>query len=237
MFGGPDKKIYTFPASDYPLTPKITVQTETEEEIVGAAVYHSSENEYYYLVAFEEYITVYSKDFKAVGTINIDVGEGLELSDIAIYQGEVNGAKEGLIGYAFESDDYGKASSNLLHPRGSNSSSGLILIIMHRVLGRPLLLPFSQLSKSRRTPNGTPFPRNQTPNILNARSLSKTATMVESALMIRKDANASLDLPEMRARRLLAQITAPVLRMGNVLLRICASVKTRSQDLIAARLQ
>lgn len=113
LFGGPDKKLYTFPVSDYPSTPKITVQAETKEEIVGAAVYHSSDKEHYYLVAFEEYITIYSKDFKAVGTINVDVGEGLELSDIAIYQGKVNGAEEGLIGYAFESDDYGKVSRNL----------------------------------------------------------------------------------------------------------------------------
>ena len=110
MFGGSDKKIYTFPASDIPSTPKLTASSETEEEIVGAAVYQSSDKEFYYLIAFEEFISVYAKDFTPVGTIEIDVGEGLELSDIAIYQSEVNGAKAGVIGYAFESDDYGKVS-------------------------------------------------------------------------------------------------------------------------------
>jgi len=114
MFGGSDKKIYTFPASDIPSTPTITTQLETEEEIVGAAVYHASSKDYYYLVAFEEFITVYSKEFKSVGTVEIDA-EGIELSDIAVYQGELKGAKAGLIGYAFESDDYGKVSHVLKH--------------------------------------------------------------------------------------------------------------------------
>lgn len=108
MFGGSDKKIYTFAATDIPSSPKINVAAETEEEIVGASVYHSSTREYFYLVAFEESISVYSKDFKNVGTINIDAGEGLELSDIAIFQGSLEGARSGLIGYAFESDDAGK---------------------------------------------------------------------------------------------------------------------------------
>ena len=71
MFGGSDKKIYTFPASDIPSTPAITTQLETEEEIVGAAVYHASFKDYYYLIAFEEFITVYSKDFKSVGTVRL----------------------------------------------------------------------------------------------------------------------------------------------------------------------
>lgn len=128
MFGGSDKKIYTFPASDIPSIPKVTIAEETDEEIVGAAVYHSSSKEYFYLVAFEESISVYSKDFKIVGVINIDAGEGLELSDIAIYQREGKNAKAGYIAYAFESDDAGKVSYAL-----SSSASKIDQIYLYYV--------------------------------------------------------------------------------------------------------
>ena len=108
FFGGSDKKLYTFPASDIPSTPKVSVAGETEEKIVGAAVYQSSMKDYYYLIASEEAISVYSKKFENVGTIEIEGGNGFELSDIAIYQGEDKSAKDGLIAYAFENKDYGK---------------------------------------------------------------------------------------------------------------------------------
>jgi 3-phytase len=107
IFGGPDKKIYTFQASDIPGKQKVTVAAVTEEEIAGAAVYHSSVHDYVYLVAFEEFISVYSQSFKNLGTIKI-VPEDIELSDIAIFQGKISGAPSGSIAYAFESDEYGK---------------------------------------------------------------------------------------------------------------------------------
>lgn len=108
LFGGSNKKLYTFAASDLPTTPPITVVAETDDEIVGAAVYHSTNGNYYYFIAFEEAILVYSRSFQVIGSIIIDAGEGLELSDIAIFQGASNNAKEGLLAYALESDEYGK---------------------------------------------------------------------------------------------------------------------------------
>ena len=93
FFGGSDKKLYTFPASDIPSTPKVSVAGETEEKIVGAAVYQSSMKDYYYLIASEEAISVYSKKFENVGTIEIEGGNGFELSDIAIYQGDEKTAR------------------------------------------------------------------------------------------------------------------------------------------------
>jgi len=108
MFGGSDKKIYTFPTSGFPTQQNPTTIAETEEEIIGAAVYELAKDDYLYLVAFEESITVYSKKFKELGTITIDAGEGLELSDIATLQSETKTADAGLIAYAFESDEAGK---------------------------------------------------------------------------------------------------------------------------------
>lgn len=119
FFGGSDKKLYTFPASDIPNTPKLTVAGETEEEIAGAAVYQSSAEDYYYLIAFEEIIQVYSKKFEVIGTIEIAGGEGLELSDIAVYQGSEKSAKDGHIAFAFENDDYGKVSRDTSYLKSS----------------------------------------------------------------------------------------------------------------------
>ncbi|KAH8597188.1 hypothetical protein B0O99DRAFT_618200 [Bisporella sp. PMI_857] len=108
LFGGNDKKLYTFPASDVSTTPAVMVSATTEEEIVGAAVYHLAGDGFLYLVAFEESISVYSSNLTEIGTITIE-GEGFELSDIAIFQNSIGGAPSGSIGYAFESDDLGKA--------------------------------------------------------------------------------------------------------------------------------
>ena len=109
MFGGSDKIIYTFQASDVPGTPKLISSAVTEEEIAGAAVYELAGGDHIYLIAFEEIISVYSQNFQKIGTISIDGGDGFELSDIAILQTATEIAPSGLLAYAFESDDLGKA--------------------------------------------------------------------------------------------------------------------------------
>jgi len=109
MFGGNDKMIYTFPASDSPNTPKINSELMTEGKIVGAAVYQLARHDYILLIAFKESISVYNKGFREIGTVAVNGGKGFELSDIAILQDDTKSAPSGSIAYAFESDDLGKA--------------------------------------------------------------------------------------------------------------------------------
>jgi hypothetical protein len=92
----------------------VRTTVETEEEIVGAAVYHSSKKEYFYFIAFEEFITVYARDFQPIGIIEVTGGEGFELSDIAVYQESKKSQPSGLLAYAFENDEYGKVSHSQL---------------------------------------------------------------------------------------------------------------------------
>jgi 3-phytase len=103
--GDDDKSVYTFNARESTAKPTITVLGEAEDDVTGLTSYvGKNTKDDYLLVAQKDVISVFSRNFAALGSIKLTGDEDIETQGLSIYQRKTSKYAAGVLGFAIESD-------------------------------------------------------------------------------------------------------------------------------------